>query len=150
MSPRQDVASYNREQATGNENWNILPIVMHQFKLDLYHATEWVAQYHKVVQARFLAAFTRLPSFGPEVDPALQEYVAAIAGWARGNDCWRFESERFFGTKGEEVRKSGKAPLLAKQVVDPELRREKVKVQVVEELEQVTRQSSSTLKVTEV
>ncbi|PIL37688.1 terpene synthase [Ganoderma sinense ZZ0214-1] len=31
-----DMASYNREQAVGNANWNIITIVMHQYKLDLY------------------------------------------------------------------------------------------------------------------
>ena len=123
---------------------------MHQFKLDLYHATAWVAQHHKVVQSRFLAALMQLPSFGPEVDAALQEYVAAIAGWARGNDCWRFKSERYFGTKGAEVRETGKAPLLAKRVIDPELRREKVEVQVIEELELVTPSDASSSILTEV
>ena len=111
---------------------------MHQYNLDLYHAAEWVAQYHKVVEARFLDAFKRLPSFGtPKVDAALQEYMAGIAGWPRGNDSWKFESERYFGKKGAEVRKAGKTALLAKRAMDPEMRREKVQVQLIEELEQV-------------
>lgn len=110
---------------------------MHQYKLDLYHATEWVAQYHKVAEGRFLAALMRLPTFGPEVDAALREYVTAIAAWPHGNDRWKFESERYFGTKGAEVRKAGKVPLLAKRVMDPEMRREKVQVQVIDKLEQV-------------
>ena len=135
----QDVGSYNREQATGYENWNILSVAMHQFGLDLHHATEWVAQYHKEVEARFHAARARLPSFGTEVDAALQEYVDdALAGWPRGNDCWRFESERYFGKKGAEIQMARSVPLLAKRVMNPEMRREKVEVQLIEELEQAS------------
>ncbi|KAI1791069.1 isoprenoid synthase domain-containing protein [Ganoderma leucocontextum] len=134
-----DIASYNREQATGYEKWNILSVVMNQFGLDLYHATEWVTQYHKEVQTRFLDALTCLPSFGPEVDLALQEYVnRSLAAWPRGNDCWRFESERYFGTKGAEVQKTRRTPLLAKRPMNPEMRRERVQVQLIEELEQVS------------
>ncbi|KAM5542450.1 hypothetical protein V8D89_003909 [Ganoderma adspersum] len=132
-----DVASYNREQATGFGNWNILSVVMHQFELDLYGATEWVAQYHKEVEARFFDALARLPSFGPGVDAALQEYVACVAAWPRGNDCWRFESERYFGKKGAEIQKTRRIPLLAKRAVNPEMRRERVEVQLIEELENV-------------
>ena len=42
--------------------------------------------------------------FGPWDDAALQEYVdGALAAWLRGNDCWRFESEGYFGKKGAEI-----------------------------------------------
>ena len=119
----------------GNANWNIITVVMHQFKLDLHHATEWAAQYHSVAKARFLNTFTRLPAFGANVDAALQEYVAAMGAWPRGNHCWCFESERYFGTKGAQVQKAGKAPLLLKREMDPEMRREKVEVQVIDKLE---------------
>ena len=106
---------------------------MHQFNLDLYHAADWVAKYHKTVEARFLDALTRLPSFNPEVDAALQEYVNDVAGWPRGNDSWRFESGRYFGKDGAEVRKTGKTPLLEKREMDPELLRENVEVLLFED-----------------
>ena len=117
--------------------WNILSIAMRQFELDLYHASEWVAKHHKEVEARFFGALARLPSFGSEVDSALQEYIACVAAWPRGNDCWRFESERYFGKKGAEVQKTRMIPLLAKRVMDPEMRRERVQVQLIDELEEV-------------
>lgn len=109
---------------------------MHQFNIDLYHATEWVAKHHKTLEARFLDALTRLPSFNPEVDAALQEYVTGLAAFPRGNDSWRFESERYFGKNGAEVRKTGKAPLLAKRAMDPERRRESVQVLLFEDLQE--------------
>ncbi|PIL37703.1 terpene synthase [Ganoderma sinense ZZ0214-1] len=132
-----DIASYNRERATGRETWNILSIAMHQFGLDLYHATEWVAQYHKEVEARFFDALARMPSFSPDVDAALREYITCVAAWPRGNDCWRFESERYFGKKGAEVQKTRRVPLLAKRSTNPEMRRERVQVQLIEELDDV-------------
>ncbi|PIL37690.1 terpene synthase [Ganoderma sinense ZZ0214-1] len=122
-----DVASYNREQASCYEHWNILSVVMHQFHFDLYHATEWVAEYHKTVEARFLDALTRLPSFNPKVDAALQVYVAGkLAASPSANDSWKFESERYFGKNGAEVRKT-------KQVMDPEMKRESVRVLLFED-----------------
>nr|VWP01593.1 Uncharacterized protein [Ganoderma boninense] len=133
-----DVASYNREQAVGNANWNILSVVMRQYNLDLHHATEWVAQCHKVAKGRFFNALAQLPSFGPDVDAAVQEYIASIVAWPIGNDCWRFESERYFGTMGREVKKTRQVPLLAKKTMDPEMVREKVEVQVIDKLAQVS------------
>ena len=109
---------------------------MHHFELDMFHAAEWVACYHKEVEARFLDTLTRLPCFGPGVDEALREYTTkSLAAWPRGNDCWTFESERYFRSKGAEVRKTGKTPLLAKRVMGPGMRREKVEVQLIDELE---------------
>ncbi|TBU23980.1 terpenoid synthase [Dichomitus squalens] len=132
-----DVASYNREQAIRYEDWNILPVVMHQYGLDLYHATEWVASYHEEIEARFMDALDSLPSFGPAVDADLQKYTNCLAYLPRGNDCWRFESERFFGKRGLEVQETRTVRMFAKRVMNPEMRRAKIEIPLVEELEQI-------------
>ena len=115
-----------------------MSVAMRQFGLDLHGAAEWVARHHKTVEARFLDALNCLPSFGPEVDAALREYVeGSLAAWRRGNGCWRFESERYFGKKGAEVQRTGRIALLPKCTMDPEMRRERVQVKLIEELEEV-------------
>ncbi|KAH9926487.1 terpenoid synthase [Fomitopsis serialis] len=80
-----DLASYNKEQATGDDRQNILTVVMHQFGYTLDEALEWVANYHESIEARFLDGLQRLPSFA-------SGYIRAIAIWPRSSDCWNFES----------------------------------------------------------
>lgn len=109
-----------------------MTIVMHNFGYSFDEALQWVANYHDDVEARFLDGLKRLPSFGPEVDPQIQEFILAIAMWPRANDCWNFESGRYFGTKGLEIQKTRRVPLLPKVVGNHRsLRRENVVVPLV-------------------
>ncbi|EED77016.1 predicted protein, partial [Postia placenta Mad-698-R] len=78
-SNHEDIVSYNKEQATGDDRHNILTIVMHQFNIDLEAAMAWVASYHREVENKFLDGMKKLPSFGPAVDKELEEYVLALA-----------------------------------------------------------------------
>lgn len=105
---------------------------MHQFNIDLEAAMAWVASYHKGVENKFLDGMRKLPSFGPAVDRELQEYVLALAIFPRANDCWSFESGRYFGTKGLQVQKTRYVPLLPKVRTDPTLKQRQVVVSVVD------------------
>ncbi|OSX64651.1 hypothetical protein POSPLADRAFT_1133971 [Postia placenta MAD-698-R-SB12] len=120
----EDIVSYNKEQSTGDDRHNILTIVMHQFNIDLEAAMAWVASYHKDVENKFLDGMKELPSFGPVVDKELEEYILALAIWPRTNDCWAFESGRYFGSKGLQVQKTRYVPLLPKVKTDPTLKQE--------------------------
>lgn len=104
---------------------------MHQFNTDLEGAMKWVVNYHEDVEAKFLDGLKRVPSFGPAVDKQLEEYIVAIAMWPRTNDCWNFESGRYFGSKGLEIQKTRYVPLLPKVKGDPTLKKEKVVVPLV-------------------
>ncbi|EED81950.1 predicted protein [Postia placenta Mad-698-R] len=127
-----DLASYNKEQATGDDRHNILTVVMQQFNTDLEGAIAWVVNYHEDVEIKFLDGMKRLPSFGPTVDKELEEYVLALAIWPRTNDCWNFESGRYFGSKGLEFQKTRYVPLLPKVKNDSTLKREQVVVPLVD------------------
>lgn len=105
---------------------------MYQFNTDLRGAVDWAAKYHKEVERRFLDGLDQVPSFGPAVDEQLKGYIHGMANWPRSNDCWIFESGRYFGSKGLEIQKSRCVPLLPKVVSDPTLRREQVVVPLVE------------------
>ncbi|KAJ7834050.1 isoprenoid synthase domain-containing protein [Mycena olivaceomarginata] len=127
-----DIASYNKEQAVGDDRHNILTIVMHQFNIDLYAAMAWVCDYHEEVETRFLDGLKRVPSFGPHLDKQLQDYIGHLANWPRCNDCWNFESGRYFGNKGLEIQKTRYVPRLPKVEMDLTLKRENVVVPLVE------------------
>lgn len=120
-----DLVSYNREQASGDTN-NILFVIMRQFNCSLDHAMAWAAAYHSQLEARFMDAFKRMPSWGLEIDSQVEEYCQGIANWPRGNDCWSFESGRYFGDKGREVQKTRCVPLLPKKERDTSLRQQDV------------------------
>ncbi|EJF60917.1 terpenoid synthase [Dichomitus squalens LYAD-421 SS1] len=127
-----DLASYNKEQATGNDQHNIVTIVMHHLKLDLDATVDWAADYHKQVQRRFLDTLKRVPSFGPAVDADLQSYMTQIAIWPQGNYCWNFESGRYFGSHGAEYQRTRRVPLLPKRVQQRD-----ANVPLVEDLERL-------------
>ncbi|KZT12302.1 terpenoid synthase [Laetiporus sulphureus 93-53] len=108
-----DIASYNKEQSAGDRH-NIIAVAMRQFSVDYDGAISWVEKYHKQIEASFLDALTRLPSWGPEIDDELGKYIIGMATWARGNVCWSFEGGRYFGDKGLEVQRTHYVPLLRK------------------------------------
>ncbi|EJF62150.1 terpenoid synthase [Dichomitus squalens LYAD-421 SS1] len=110
-----DIASYNREQGTGNDQHNIITVVIHHLGLNLDSAVEWAADYHKDAQRRFSDTMKLVPSFGPAVDRDLDTYIQRIAMWVRGNYCWLFEGGRYFGSRGAEYQKTRRVPLLPKR-----------------------------------
>jgi Delta6-protoilludene synthase len=82
--------------------------------VDLDGALDWVAEYHGHVLLEFQAQCQALPSWGPAVDLEVKAYVERLAYFIRGIDCWAFETERYFGTKGREIQKQRVVDLLPK------------------------------------
>ena len=120
---------------------------MHQLNTDFEGAMEWVVNYHTGVETRFLDGLKRIPSWGPEMDRQVQEYVTGLANWPRCNDCWNFESGRYFGSKGREIQKTRVVPLLPKATEardDSSLRRENVVIPLVDALLPVEWKSEDT------
>lgn len=106
---------------------------MHNLKTDLEGALRWLYNCHKEVEERFLQALKRVPSFGDDiVDGQLGEYVEHIANWPRCNDCWNFESGRYFGDKGLEIQQTRYVRLLPKCSANPGLKRDQVVIPLVE------------------
>jgi len=106
--------SYNIEQAAGHGGHNIITVVMNEKGVDLDGALDWVAEYHEQVLSQFQAQFRSLPSWGPTIDSKVETYVERLAYFIRGIDCWAFETERYFGTQGQEVQNKRVVYLLPK------------------------------------
>ncbi|KAI0306219.1 terpenoid synthase [Multifurca ochricompacta] len=107
-----DLYSYNNEQAAGHGGHNIITVVMSERGVDLDGALNWVAEYHGKVLSGFQAQHRMLPSWGPEMDSVVQSFIERLAYWTRGHDCWSFESGRYFGSKGPEIKKHRLVTLL--------------------------------------
>ncbi|KAI9457980.1 terpenoid synthase [Lactarius psammicola] len=111
-----DIASYNVEQARGDDGHNIITIVMHQYKTDIQGAMNWVYDYHKELEAKFMDLYeNKIPKFGEPVDTELARYVDGIGNWVRANDQWNFETERYLGKKAPEIRRTRWVTLLPKE-----------------------------------
>jgi hypothetical protein len=82
--------------------------------IDLDGALDWVAEYQEQVLSEFQAQYRALPSWGPAIDLRVKTYVERLACFIRGIDCWAFETERYFGTKGREIQKQRIVDLLPK------------------------------------
>ncbi|KAG6867759.1 hypothetical protein C0993_011582 [Termitomyces sp. T159_Od127] len=107
-----DMCSYNVEQAHGNDGHNIITIVMHHMQLDLREAMRWAGDYHSRLEKSFLADVETVPSFGEELDVKVRRYVDGLGNWIRANQCWHFETTRYFGANGLEIQESRRVVLL--------------------------------------
>ncbi|TFY60033.1 hypothetical protein EVG20_g7573 [Dentipellis fragilis] len=102
-----DVYSYNMEQAKGHTGNNIVTVLMKATGLDLQGASDYIGEYYKVLMERYLADKARLPSFGsPALDRDVARYVQAMEYWPIGNLEWSFETNRYFGPRHDEVRRT--------------------------------------------
>ncbi|KAK0215213.1 terpenoid synthase [Armillaria nabsnona] len=109
-----DLASYNKEQAFEERPYNIITCVMNEQNCDLHDALSWVEDLHRSTMNKFLTLWTEIPSWGPEIDAIASHYLHGISYWVRGNECWNFESERYFGSNGRAVQKRRMVTLMPK------------------------------------
>jgi len=113
-----DMYSYNVEQARGDVH-NIVMILMRELGLGLSGALDWIAAAHDTLATEFLSYYdpssstSRLPSFGSSVlDEHVRVYVDGLGQWVRGLEEWTFESKRYFGDFGEQVRETREVEVL--------------------------------------
>ncbi|PBK68860.1 terpenoid synthase [Armillaria solidipes] len=111
-----DLASYNKEQASEEFPHNILVCVMNERKCDLDSALLWVEDLHRSISTRFLRLWEEIPTWGPGIDDIASLYLDGIANWVRANDCWNFESGRYFGSNGKAIQQHRMVTLMPKQL----------------------------------
>ncbi|OCH85712.1 terpenoid synthase [Obba rivulosa] len=112
-----DLASYNKEQAADDDLHNIITIAMHEKQLDLDGALSWLAAEHKTRVDRVLETWKQVEKleFSPDVNTAVAFYIDHLLNWPRANDCWNFESGRYFGRDGLRVQRERVVELLPKR-----------------------------------
>jgi len=94
----------------------MIPVVMNQEGIDLQSAVDFVGNMCKQSIDRFIEERSRLPSWGPEIDRQVDIYVAGLADWIVGSLHWSFESERYFGKNGRQVKATRVVELLPLRV----------------------------------
>ncbi|KAI0056134.1 terpenoid synthase [Artomyces pyxidatus] len=109
-----DLFSYNREQATGEDFHNIITVVMNELKIDLHGALAWLQKRREQITADVIEAWDTLPEWPEDIREDAQTYVQGIVGWVRSNNTWHFESQRYFGQHGLEIQKHRMVTLLPK------------------------------------
>ncbi|KAI0703666.1 terpenoid synthase [Cerioporus squamosus] len=109
-----DIFSYNVEQARGDTH-NMIVVVQNQEGLELQEAIDYVGDLCFGCIDRFEALRRALPSWGPEIDAQLQVYIDGLADWMIGNLVWSFETTRYFGADGPQVRRDLSVDLLPRR-----------------------------------
>jgi hypothetical protein len=87
---------------------------MNEKGVDLDAALGWVAVYHEQVLSEFQAQYRALAFWDPATNLRVKTYVERLARFIRGIDCWAFETERYFGDKGPEIKRQRIVDLLPK------------------------------------
>lgn len=100
-----DVLSYNKEQAVGDEH-NIITVIMKQFNLDLQTAFDKAGEMSTARMKRFYTLYLSVPRWLGPVDLDVQKLVDGMAMCVSGVLHWSYESQRYFGKRGLEVKKS--------------------------------------------
>ncbi|KZS92146.1 terpenoid synthase [Sistotremastrum niveocremeum HHB9708] len=106
-----DVVSYNKEQAQGSVH-NMVAVVMNQYNLSIQDAMDWVGGLFEDIVQKFLKGLEEVPSWGPDIDNRVEQYIEGLGNWVRGHEVWSFESPRYFGNSGLEARRSRTVQLL--------------------------------------
>ena len=94
---------------------NMIVIVQHNEQFELQEAVDYVADLCLGCIDRFTALRKALPSWGPEIDDQLNVYIDGLGDWMIGNLVWSFETERYFGTDGAQVRSDLAVALLPRR-----------------------------------
>ena len=94
---------------------NIVVVVQHQLELELQDAIDYVGEFCLGCIDRFETLRKMLPSWGPDIDAQMQAYVDGLGSWMIGNLVWSFETERYFGTEGRQVRHDLSVALLPRR-----------------------------------
>jgi len=109
------VYSYNKEQADGHSANNFITVVMVERGVSLQEAFDSAGEYFETKVKEFLDWKAKIPSWGPEIDGAVSQYVFGLECWVGGYLEWSLNSRRYFGDSVEEVRRTRKV-VLSKRV----------------------------------
>lgn len=93
----------------------MIVVMMRQEGLDLQSAVDFVGDLCKQSIDRFIEQRAHLPSWGPDIDQQVEKYVGGLADWIVGSLHWSFESERYFGKSGLDVKKTRVVELLPRR-----------------------------------
>lgn len=89
-----DMLSVVKELRQGDVH-NLVLALQHKDRLSLQDALNRAGALHDAEVRSFIDMASRLPSFGPQVDPLIQRYLGVLHAYMRGNLDWSFRSGRY-------------------------------------------------------
>ncbi|KZS86919.1 terpenoid synthase [Sistotremastrum niveocremeum HHB9708] len=108
-----DIYSYNVERIRDDNPHNLVAVAMKDQDCDAQSAIDYIARCYMQLRDRFLAGFDDLPSWSSTIDKDVKSYIWGVGNWVTANIEWSFESERYFGTHGKDIRESRTIAILA-------------------------------------
>ncbi|KAF4625249.1 hypothetical protein G7Y89_g12922 [Cudoniella acicularis] len=111
-----DVLSYNKEQASGDDGHNLITIAMAEQNTNAQGAMDWAAELHAEMVEEFNKLYIEIPRWRGPLDFDVQSYMNGMAQWVGANVQWSYKSERYFGKRGLEVKQTRTLYLLPKKI----------------------------------
>ncbi|PPR02613.1 hypothetical protein CVT24_002184 [Panaeolus cyanescens] len=108
-----DVYSYDMEQSKGHTGNNIVTVLMTEHGMTLQQTSDYIGVFAKDLVERYISAKKGLsPSLGPDA----ARFIEAIGSWMIGNLTWSFETNRYFGSRHLEVKRTGIVHLRPREI----------------------------------
>ncbi|KJA16009.1 hypothetical protein HYPSUDRAFT_148365 [Hypholoma sublateritium FD-334 SS-4] len=123
-----DLHSYALEHARGLDGHNVITAIMQEHSVDLQGAFYWLSGYGSKTVSKFLNDRKNLPSWGSDIDKAVNEYIDRMARCVRGYDAWSYETNRYYGKNGLEVQKSRRIVLQHRELEMGYITREQLQI----------------------
>ncbi|OBZ73339.1 Alpha-muurolene synthase [Grifola frondosa] len=98
-----DIASYARK----HDRHSLVTVLMAEKRLTAQGALQCAGRLVKGTVDNFLANERLVPPLGDKLDEDVQAYVQGLRDLIVGLTHWLYETERFFGDRGDDVRASG-------------------------------------------
>jgi len=128
----QDMHSYPIELSRGIAFHNIITSIIHEYHLDVPAAMKWLEEFGRQRIATFLNGIKEIPSWGPEIDSKVRKYINDMGYLVRGTDAWCYESERYWGGRGKEIRTTRMVTIWPEKIREGLLTKEELKSAIEE------------------
>ncbi|KIY68713.1 terpenoid synthase [Cylindrobasidium torrendii FP15055 ss-10] len=110
-----DTCSYRKEVLANDCDYNMVTVIITHLDTDLPGAIQWISDYQDRSVQSFMRARQAImertegtSQWSDEHHKQVLRYIDGLAVFVRGHDEWYFESRRYFGEKGEEVKRTRK------------------------------------------
>ncbi|KAJ1303737.1 hypothetical protein OPQ81_008161 [Rhizoctonia solani] len=112
-----DIYSFPIEFARGDTH-NLVCVAMHHNHLDLEGAIDFVNQLTRKRLDEYVETKAKLPSFGPDLDDQVAQYILGIEYCVQGFIDWTFMTPRYFGSEATKVKETGIVNIISPITLD--------------------------------
>jgi hypothetical protein len=70
-------------------------VMQHEYGVSLQEAVDRASGLFNAMVEAYIELEQDTPSFGAEIDPLVQRYLAGLRYWVRGNIDWSYETGRY-------------------------------------------------------